>query len=99
MKEAQIRLWCYRKVVHKRFCDSIALFVRLQFPRRLNDHLETAIYKSLLAPDEDAAGKWKRSLPEMMAETADLAGKRQRLMVTIEKLTEALGVMVELKRR
>ena len=100
VKETQIRLWCYRKVVHKAFCDTMAKFVRYQFPRRLKDDVEAAIHKSLLAGAEDAEESDKDSclLLTLMAESEELSRKRKALQTSVRK-HEALKVMMELKRQ
>lgn len=97
VKETQIRLWCYRKVVHKAFCDTIAKFVRYQFPRRLKDHVETVIYKSLQVDAADGNGS--SSPLALMAETEELSRKRKALQTSVRKHEEALKVMVDLKRQ
>ena len=103
VKETQIRLWCYRKVVHKCFCDSMAKFVRLHFPRKLKDHLEEAIFGSLVSEDHHpgtgGAIAGAGFVLAMMAETTELATKRQRLTASSRKLSEALDVMTRLERR
>ena len=105
VKDTQIRLWCYRKVVHKCFCDTMAKFVRFHFPRKLKDHLEEKIHQSLMTeedqPDTTDEGHnvhqhGKRSLQDMMSETTDLADKRQRLTTSIAKLVLAKDVMAHL---
>ena len=105
VKETQIRLWCYRKVVHKSFCDMVAKFVRYQFPRRLKDHVEAVIHKSLRvgAVDADESAQEQangiNSLLALMAETQELSGKRKSLQTSVRNHDEALKVMVDLKRQ
>jgi len=85
VKELQVRLWAYRKVVHKRFCDQMALFVRHQFPRRISEHLNTELQDRLLGAD----------FMKLMAEPADQALRRQELEESIVRLESSLQ---ELKR-
>ena len=108
-----MRLWCYRKVVHKAFCDTIAKYVRYQFPRRLRDHVEEAIHASVSEPPVEAADGGSSSssasgsasvrretslLLHLMQETPELSKKRAALETSIRKLKEGLGVVKELKR-
>ena len=96
VKETQIRLWCYRKVVHKAFCDTMAKFVRHQFPRRLKNDVEAAIHKSLQVDVADAQGY--SSLLALMAETEELSGLRKTLQISVHKYEEALKAIVDVKK-
>ena len=96
VKETQIRLWCYRKVAHKAFCDTMAKFVRHQFPRRLKNDVETVIHKSLQVDAENANGS--SSLLALMAETEELSRMRKVLQTSVCKHDEALKVMLDVKK-
>ena len=65
--DAQLRLFCYRKLVHKRFVDQVACYVRLHFPRALRDnlarHLRTAV---ITQPSEEEGGE-RITLMSLMA--------------------------------
>ena len=98
VKETQIRLWCYRKVVHKAFADTMAKFVRYQFPRRLKDHVETAIHKSLQVGMDAFQGSSSPLLLALMAETEELGRQRKTLQMSVRRHEEALAVMAELKK-
>ena len=101
VKETQIRLWCYHKVVHKAFCDTMAKFVRYQFPRRLKDHVEAAVHQSLQVETEGASalhGSTSPLLLALMAETEELSRQRKTLQTSVRRHEEALAVMVELKK-
>ena len=98
VNETQIRIWCYRKVVHKAFCDMMAKFVRYQFPRRLKDHVEAAIYNSLRVDADDAKDD-SCQLLALMAETEELSRLRKSLQVSVRKHEEALKVIVDFKKR
>ena len=101
VQETMIRLWCYQKVVCKCFCDTMAKYVREQFPRRLRDHLETAIYDSFRHQSGNAENDShaQASLMALMVEPTELANKRQRLQISCEKFVEALDVLMKLERR
>ena len=51
--DTQIRLFCYRKVVHKRFIDQVVVFLRLQIPRRLRDKVESYLSRKVLDPQSN----------------------------------------------
>ena len=105
-----MRLWCYRKVVHKAFCDTMAKYVRYQFPRRLRDHVEEAIHAAVCEPPTEAAvGGGSASalasadretslLLHLMQETPELSKKRKSLETSIKQLKEGLDVVNKLKR-
>ena len=76
----------------------MAKFVRYQFPRRLKDHVETVIYKSLQVDAEDVEDG-SCQLLALMAETEELSTKRKALQTTLRKHDEALKVMMDLKRQ
>lgn len=80
VKELQVRLWAYRKVVHKRFCDQIGQRVRHQFPRRISEHLHSELRGRLLATD----------YMRLMKEPPQLALLRQELTDSVKRLEESL---------
>ena len=65
--ETQIRLYCYRKVVHKRFIDQIACYVRLHFSRALRDELTPHLRRAVLAPASAQVGGAPIPLTTLMA--------------------------------
>ena len=85
VKELQVRLWAYRKVVHKRFCDQIAQRVRHQFPRRISEHLNSELRGRLLGTD----------FMRLMREPPEQALARQALEESVARLELSLQ---ELKR-
>ena len=104
-----MRLWCYRKVVHKAFLDTMAKYVRFQFPRRLRDQVEEAIHASVSEPPAEAAGGGSTSasasagretslLLALMQETSELSKRRKGLETSIKQLKEGLDVVNKLKR-
>ena len=101
VRETMIRLWCYQKVVCKCFCDNTAKYVREQFPRRLRDHLEAAVYDSFChqAGKAENDSHAQAALMALMVEPIELANKRQRLQMSCDKFMEALDVLVNLERR
>lgn len=48
VEDFQVRIYCYRKVVHKRFCDSLAQYVRFAFLRRTKDGVVSYLTKQFL---------------------------------------------------
>lgn len=77
--DLQMRLFCYRKVVYKRFTDQIAGYIRLHFPRYLRDHGDKILLKAVVG---------KEILTELMAEPAALRCLREELTLSIERLTK-----------
>lgn len=85
VKELQVKLWAYRKVVHQRFCDQIGQLVRHQFPRRINEHLNSRLQERLLEID----------FMRLMSEPPEQAMLRQELEDSVRRLESSLQ---ELKR-
>ena len=85
--ELQMRLFCYRKVVYKRFTDQIAGFIRLHFPRRLRDQGGSHLLEVVL-------GKESSVLIELMAEPAALRSKRDELNSSILRLTKGARMVL-----
>lgn len=110
VRETQIRLWCYRKVVHKKYCDSIPHYVRLQFPRRLKDHAEMELYKSLLSNNDDdndedgddginycieEKGGDEKVTSGTKTETTTSAGRKNRTSITTQRQPLIVRLMEE----
>jgi hypothetical protein len=85
VKELQVKLWAYRKVVHQRFCDQIGQLVRHQFPRRISEHLSSRLQERLLEID----------YMRLMSEPPEQAMLRQELEDSVRRLESSLQ---ELKR-
>ena len=88
--EVQIRLYCYRKVVHKRFIDQIACYLRLQFPRALREAFAVHLRRAVLSPViDDGDNEPPISLVSLMAEPSKQRNERDALVSSIKRLEEA----------
>ena len=88
--EVQIRLYCYRTVVHKRFIDQIACYLRLQFPRALREAFALHLRRAVLSPViDDDDNEPPISLVSLMAEPSKQRNERDALVSSIKRLEEA----------
>jgi hypothetical protein len=95
--DTQLKLLCYRKVVHKRFIDAVAGHVRLHFPRRLKDEIAGYLQRAILEGEEGGSGsgggkkaaKGVERLAALMAEPPSQSAERAALAATIAGLTRA----------
>lgn len=94
--DTQLKLLCYRSVVHKRFIDQITSFVRLQFPRRLKQECAIFLQRAILtgeteggSPANAKGGVGMDRLTALMAEPVWQSTERNLLQTSITSLTKA----------
>ena len=91
--DTQLKLLCYRKIVHKRFVDQVACLVRFHFPRRLRDEAADGLQRAVLATGPK--GKLGDGLVALMAEPPEVGRERSGLTAAVARLSKA---QAELRR-
>eukprot|EP00047_Mylnosiga_fluctuans_P018199 m.68135 g.68135 ORF g.68135 m.68135 type:complete len:729 (-) comp7484_c0_seq2:77-2263(-) len=81
----QMQLFCYRKVVHKRFTDQVAAYIRLHFPRRLRDHAREYLHRAVVQEEGQ--------LQCLMAEPEHLRNEREQLVAAIQRIKEGMKMV------
>lgn len=103
--DTQLKLACYRRIMHRRFIDQIGAFVRFHFPRRLKEEIAPYLQRTILAggaaaPTTEggaggAGGGGIDRLMALMAEPVWQSTERNLLLTSINSLSKAQR---ELKR-
>lgn len=96
--ETQVRLFCYRKVVHKRFVDQVCACLRLWFPTHVTKSLPEYMQQSVLAA-EDSSTSGLQTLHQSMQEPQWRAEERKRLQGSLKRAREGLQELDRLTKR
>ena len=92
VKETQIRLWAYRRIVHKRFCDQIVLYARYHFPSSLLA-FKDKVMNIFLSSDSSSSESGVESIFILMKEPHGQSKRREELVSSITRITEGLQVI------
>lgn len=104
--EVQIKLYCYRKVVLKRYVDHVITRLRWRFPRQLRDSMIKALSHAVLNGDAAAGTTASGSkdpragglsaddgVLRLMTEHESQRRARARLVAQVEALRESQGIL------
>jgi hypothetical protein len=98
--ELQIKLYSYRKVVLKRFCDTVIGYTRLAFPRYLRMNLlKFLMVRYITSEDTDMDGQESSdpSLIDLVCEDPCLQERRAELQASMNNLRSGLKILTSLR--
>jgi hypothetical protein len=94
--DTQISLYCYRKVLLKRFVDQIIQYVRLAFPRSLASNVANVLFNGIMSGSSGMSPT--EELAYLMREDPRVAARRKDLLDSVSRLQKAQQE-IEIARR